>query len=125
VAPAEQSIEAAIGRDPVSRIRMAVVPGGKPARTDVRCLAQRDGYSALACKLHSGRTHQIRVHLAWRGHPLVSDPLYGGAPGLGLLRQGLHARQLGLRHPISGQDLAFDAQPPADFAAAWSLVIGG
>ena len=88
VEPAEQSIEAAIGRDPVSRIRMAVVAGGKPARTDVRCLAQRDGYSALACKLHSGRTHQIRVHLAWRGHPLVSDALYGGAPGLGLQRQG-------------------------------------
>jgi len=125
VEPAEQSIEAAIGRDPVSRIRMAVVPGGKPARTDVRRLARRDGYSALACKLHSGRTHQIRVHLAWRGHPLVSDPLYGGAPGLGLQRQGLHARQLGLRHPITGQDLAFDAVPPADFAAAWSQLIGG
>jgi 23S rRNA pseudouridine1911/1915/1917 synthase len=125
VEPAEQSIEAAIGRDPVSRIRMAVVPGGKPARTDVRRLAQRDGYSALACKLHSGRTHQIRVHLAWRGHPLVSDPLYGGAPGLGLQRQGLHARQLGLRHPTTGQELAFDAVPPADFAAAWSQLIGG
>ena len=124
VEPSEQSIEADIGRDPVSRVRMAVVAGGKPARTDVTCLAQRDGFSALALKLHSGRTHQIRVHMAWRGHPLVSDELYGGAPGLGLQRQALHARQLRLLHPITGETLAFDASAPVDFAAAWAQVAG-
>jgi 23S rRNA pseudouridine1911/1915/1917 synthase len=119
VRPTEQHIDAPIGRDPVSRIRMAVVASGKPARTDVRCLAQRCGFSALACKLHSGRTHQIRVHLASIGHPLVSDALYGGAPALGLQRQGLHAERLRLQHPASGRWLDFECPPPSDFAAAW------
>jgi 23S rRNA pseudouridine1911/1915/1917 synthase len=123
VAPAEQVIDAPIGRDPVSRVRMAVVASGKPARTDVTCLAQHAGFSALACKLHSGRTHQIRVHLASRGHPLVADALYGGAEALGLKRQALHARHLRLRHPLSGAWLDFDGPPPADFAAAWQQVL--
>ncbi len=122
VTPSEQQIDTAIGRDPASRVRMAVVASGKPARTDVRCVAYRDGFSALQCKLHSGRTHQIRVHLAWRGHPLVADALYGGAPGLGLQRQGLHAVRLRLQQPASGSWLDFECPPPADFAHAWSLV---
>ncbi len=120
---AEQTIDAAIGRDPVSRIRMAVVASGKPARTDVQCLASHAGFSALACRLHTGRTHQIRVHLASRGHPLVSDALYGGAPGLGMQRQALHAVRLRLRHPLSGDWLDFECQPPPDFAAAWAQVM--
>ncbi|MDE2454078.1 MAG: RluA family pseudouridine synthase, partial [Burkholderiales bacterium] len=119
VEPVHQSIEAPIGRDPAMRLRMAVVPGGKAARTDVERLAARDGVSALACTLHSGRTHQIRVHLAWRGHPLVADALYGGRPALGMTRQALHAVRLELEHPIERTALAFDCAPPADFAAAW------
>jgi len=118
------SIEAAIGRDPVSRVRMAVVAAGKPARTDVARLAWRDGISAVRCALHTGRTHQIRVHLAWRGHPLLADALYGGAPALGLLRQALHATRLGLRHPITAQALAFDEPLPADLLAGWSAICG-
>jgi 23S rRNA pseudouridine1911/1915/1917 synthase len=114
------SIDAPIGRDPVSRIRMAVVGGGKPARTDVRLLGAAEGFSALHCTLHTGRTHQIRVHLASRGHPLVSDPVYGGKPALGLARQALHAARLGFAHPASGAPLLFHAKPPADFAAASS-----
>jgi len=119
-----QTIDAPIGRDPSVRVRMAVVASGKPARTDVELMACREGCSAVQCVLHTGRTHQIRVHLAWRGHPLVADAVYGGRPALGMSRQALHATRLELAHPISGTALAFDCPPPADFAAAWRLVVG-
>jgi 23S rRNA pseudouridine1911/1915/1917 synthase len=101
---------------------MAVVPGGRPARTDVAVLAAHDGLSALSCTLHTGRTHQIRVHLAWKGHPLVADALYGGRPALGMARQALHATELKLAHPVSRAPLAFNCPPPADFQAAWPSV---
>jgi 23S rRNA pseudouridine1911/1915/1917 synthase len=117
------SIDAPIGRDPVSRVRMAVVPRGRPARTDVRCLAVADGVSALECRLHTGRTHQIRVHLASRGHPLVADALYGGQPALGLERQALHAARLAFAHPATGRALAFDAPLPDDLRRAWEAVL--
>lgn len=116
------SVDAPIGRDPQSRVRMAVLASGKPARTDVQVLARSDTTSALRCVLHSGRTHQIRVHLASRGHPLVADAVYGGRPALGMQRQALHAARLEFAHPILGQPLVFDAPPPADFAAAWQRV---
>ncbi|MFT3821051.1 MAG: RluA family pseudouridine synthase [Rubrivivax sp.] len=122
VQPAVQRIDAPIGRDPASRIRMAVVAGGRPAQTDVECLAVHEGFSALRCKLHTGRTHQIRVHLASRGHPLVADALYGGKPALGLQRQALHAEWLAFEHPLSRKPMAFQRDPPADFAAAWTQV---
>jgi 23S rRNA pseudouridine1911/1915/1917 synthase len=124
VAPAPFSIEAPIGRDPVSRVRMAVVGSGKAARTDVKRLACRDGISAVQCTLHTGRTHQIRVHLSARGHPLVADALYGGAPALGLERQALHAARLGLQHPITATPLTFEEPLPADLAAAWAVICG-
>ena len=116
------SIDAPIGRDPVSRVRMAVVPGGKPARTDFERLTAGEGVAALQCRLHTGRTHQIRVHLASHGHPLVADAVYGGAPALGLQRQGLHAVRLAFAHPVEGRELAFEAPMPADLAAAWSAL---
>ena len=113
------SIEAPIGRDPQSRVRMAVVGSGRPARTDVQAVACGEGLSALRCTLHTGRTHQIRVHLASRGHPLVADAVYGGRPALGMARQALHATRLGFEHPISSAPLTFESTPPADFASAW------
>jgi len=120
--PTERRLDAPIGRDPASRIRMAVVGTGKPARTDVLRLHSRAGFSALQCILHTGRTHQIRVHLAWCGHPLVADATYGGGAALGMARQALHAARLSLRHPLTGADLDFECPVPADFAAAWSAV---
>lgn len=124
VGPRPFSIDAPIGRDPASRVRMAVVAGGKAARTDVDPVALREGVSALRCSLHTGRTHQIRVHLAHRGHPLLADSLYGGRPALGLTRQALHAAHLSLAHPIDRRPLAFDAPAPPDFEVAWREVTG-
>ena len=107
--PATRSftIDAPVGRDPAARIRMAVVASGKPARTDIECLASTGDLSALRCTLHTGRTHQIRVHLSSRGLPLVGDRLYGGEAALGVGRQALHAAELAFAHPASGRPIAF------------------
>jgi 23S rRNA pseudouridine1911/1915/1917 synthase len=127
VVPAAQRIDAPIGRDPRSPLRMAVVSvarGGREARTDVEGLACREGISAVRCTLHTGRTHQIRVHLAHQGWPLVADGLYGGRAALGLQRQALHAATLALAHPVTRAPLHFTAPPPRDFAQAWAQVAG-
>jgi 23S rRNA pseudouridine1911/1915/1917 synthase len=117
------TIEAPIGRDPQLRTRMAVVAGGKPARTDVIRLARGAAACGLQCTLHTGRTHQIRVHLASRGHPLVGDRLYGGRAEFGLQRQGLHAERLAFAHPVQGQRLAFESALPPDLAQAWRTAL--
>ncbi|MFT3717425.1 MAG: RluA family pseudouridine synthase [Pseudorhodoferax sp.] len=126
--PATRTVDAPIGRDPRQRLRMAVVDlardAGKAARTDFECLAQAEAGCWLRCTLHTGRTHQIRVHAASIGHPLVADVLYGGAPAAGLARQALHAERLAFRHPITGAALALQAPLPDDLRAAlahWGL----
>jgi len=123
--PAWQSltIDAPIGRDPQLRTRMAVVAGGKPARTDVACLARGASASGLQCTLHTGRTHQIRVHLASRGHALVGDKLYGGRAEFGLHRQGLHAERLAFAHPVNGRPMAFERPLPPDLTQAWQAAL--
>ena len=120
----QDSIEAPIGRDPKVRVRMAVIHTGKWAKTDIDLVAYDQGIGAVRCTLHTGRTHQIRVHLAFRGHPLVSDELYGGRPALGMARQALHAAHLAFKHPITGEPLRFDSAPPADFQQAWAQIVG-
>ncbi len=117
-----QRIDAPIARDPKSRIRMAVVASGRAARTDVLRLASDGRCTAVRCTLHTGRTHQIRVHLASRGFPLVADALYGGAPLWGLQRQALHATRLAFLHPADGRAMSFDADLPEDMAMAWAAL---
>ena len=118
------SVEAPIGRDPQMRLRMAVVASAKAARTDVEWIASDDGLSALRCTLHTGRTHQIRVHLSSRGLPLVGDRLYGGKPAHGIERQALHAAELAFAHPLSGRPLAFLSALPPDLAPTWLRLTG-
>jgi 23S rRNA pseudouridine1911/1915/1917 synthase len=125
------TIEAPIARHPRQRQRMAVVPAdrGRPAATHWRLEKPLGVASLIACRLETGRTHQIRVHLAHIGHPLLGDPVYGAGfkskaaqlpetarrllDSLG--RQALHAAKLGFTHPITGEHLAFETAPPADF----------
>ena len=115
-------VNLAIGRDVRNRLRMAVVDleknSGKTAATDITVLQSSSGHCLVLCKLHTGRTHQIRVHLAAIGHPLVSDDLYGGALAGGLQRQALHAYRLAFNHPVTGQPLTFNSLLPADIQAA-------
>jgi 23S rRNA pseudouridine1911/1915/1917 synthase len=122
------TVDAPIGRHPHQRTRMAVLAsGGKPAITHYRVLERFRHYTALAVRLETGRTHQIRVHMAHRRYPLLGDPVYGGRlrlpPGASAAlaevlrdfrRQALHARVLGLQHPVTGAELQFECPLPDD-----------
>ncbi len=123
------TVDAPIGRHPVNRVRMAVVAGGKPARTHFRIREKFRAHTLLDVQLESGRTHQIRVHMAYVHHPLVGDPVYGGRPKLppaasgdlrsllrGFGRQALHARRLSLVHPLSGKAMVWESPVPEDLA---------
>lgn len=111
------TVDAPIGRDPRDRQRMAVVErNSKPAVTHYRVLERYPDYTLLECRLETGRTHQIRVHMAYISHPVVGDPKYGpGKPHFGLEGQLLHAGVLGFNHPVSGEYLEFSAPLPEIF----------
>lgn len=121
---AHRSVDAPIGRDPRNRLRMAVVDlaqhPGKSAHTDFDCLDGNAQGCLVQCTLHTGRTHQIRVHMASLGHPLLADALYGGSAAAGMERQALHAFRLAFAHPVSGQPLEFHAPLPVDMQSALS-----
>jgi 23S rRNA pseudouridine1911/1915/1917 synthase len=137
-APPAGEIEGAIGRDPRDRKRMSVRPrGGKQALTRYNTMrVWHGGVSLLECRLATGRTHQIRVHLAASGHPVIGDPLYlrrlpaaarlipepARSRLLDFPRQALHATRLGFRHPRTGHNLAFETPPPADFLTLLTLL---
>ncbi|MEJ2646721.1 MAG: 23S rRNA pseudouridine(1911/1915/1917) synthase RluD [Gammaproteobacteria bacterium] len=121
------TVDAPIGRHPVDRKRMAVVAGGKPAVTHYRVAERFRAHSRLRVHLETGRTHQIRVHMASVRHPLVGDPVYGGrlripagatealvAALRGFKRQALHAARLGLVHPLTGESMEWHSPLPAD-----------
>jgi 23S rRNA pseudouridine1911/1915/1917 synthase len=116
------TVDAPIGRHPVQRTRMAVVPGGKPAVTHYRVRRRFAAHTLLECDLETGRTHQIRVHLASIGHPLEGDPVYAGKARGVFRRQALHAWKLAFEHPKSGKPVRFESPMPADLAALLEAV---
>jgi 23S rRNA pseudouridine1911/1915/1917 synthase len=122
ISPASGMLEGPIGRHPRDRLRMAVVEGGRAARTAYHVLALQGGHTLVRCDLETGRTHQIRVHLAAAGHPVAGDELYGRRRAGDPDRPMLHAWRLRLRHPRTQEELSFEAEPPTDFVAIWRRV---
>lgn len=117
-------IEAALRRHPVHRKKMAVNDRGRPAVTDYRVIRSSAIASLLECRLHTGRTHQIRVHLHYLGHPLLGDKLYGGRRAGDYPRQMLHAWQLAFIHPRTQEQKKFTAPLPPDFTEAMARALG-
>jgi 23S rRNA pseudouridine1911/1915/1917 synthase len=127
-APERGLVDAPIARDPRDRKKMAVVEGGRRAVTEYEVVERLRGVSLVRCRLRTGRTHQIRVHLKHRGHPLVGDPVYSGAQWRGIPdkriqrllaqfpRQALHAARITFPHPSSGEAMTFEAPLAGDFA---------
>ena len=135
---AGETVEAPIGRHRTQRTRMAVTDGGRPAVTHYRVLARFAAHSFIAVRLETGRTHQIRVHLAWRHHALIGDPVYGGRLKIpqgasteltdslkGFRRQALHASDLGFEHPVAGTTMQFHAPLPEDLLGLLRVLGGG
>jgi 23S rRNA pseudouridine1911/1915/1917 synthase len=128
ISPRSVEITQPIGRDPRNRLRMAVVDltkhQGKLAKTEVELLQNCAQGCLVRCTLHTGRTHQIRVHMASMGHPLVADEVYAGIKAAGMDRQALHAYRLAFTHPETLEMMTFTSEIPPDFRAAlavWGL----
>ena len=114
-------VDAPIGRNPKDRLKMAVVSAdkGRRAVTNYHVIERSGKFTYVECRLETGRTHQIRVHMAYIGHPLLGDPLYGPRKGMsGVTGQVLHAKELGFVHPITGEYMEFDSELPLEFVKA-------
>lgn len=111
------TVDAPIGRHPTDRKKMAIVPDGRPARTDWRVLEELKGATLLECVLSTGRTHQIRVHMASLGHPVLGDPVYGPKKSPYPVEGGqlLHAGRIGFTHPVTGAHKIFESEPEERF----------
>jgi len=126
--PSEGTIDARVGRSDADRKKMTVLPNnssrGKSAVTHYKVIERLDGAAVIECRLETGRTHQVRVHCASIGHPLLGDPAYGRTPKslrpvlerTGFARQALHAAELGFQHPVTGEIVQFRSDLPADMA---------
>ena len=122
----EGTVDLPIGRHPTDRKKMAVLPkGGREAVTHYKVLEHYRGYSLAECVLETGRTHQIRVHMAALGHPVAGDPLYGGKCALPLGSQCLHAREIVFRHPVTGEEMRFSCPLPEEFRAVLEKLRAG
>jgi 23S rRNA pseudouridine1911/1915/1917 synthase len=110
------TIDAPIARDSKDRQKMAVVDKGKNAVTHFRVLERFGNFTLVECRLETGRTHQIRVHMKYIGYPLVGDPKYGPKKTMDIGGQALHAEVIGFIHPKTGEYLEFSAEPPAEFS---------
>ncbi len=126
--PASGSVDAPLARSPQNRKKIAIVAGGKRAVTHYSTITRLNDAALVECRLETGRTHQVRVHMASLGHPLIGDPVYGRTkpvhkPILETLcfrRQALHAARLGFIHPVNSNALTFDSEMPADMQELFS-----
>jgi 23S rRNA pseudouridine1911/1915/1917 synthase len=126
--PASGSVDAPLARSAQNRKKIAIVPGGKRAVTHYATIQPLRDAALVECRLETGRTHQVRVHMASLGHALLGDPVYGRVRGfpkqvletIGFRRQALHAARLGFIHPIKGDVMAFDSDMPADMQELFS-----
>jgi 23S rRNA pseudouridine1911/1915/1917 synthase len=117
------TIDGAIGRDPHNRLKYAITADGKPAITHYEVRERLHGAAELIFRLETGRTHQIRVHMAALGHPIVNDPIYGKTdPRFDLPGQALHAWRLSFRHPRTGREMEFQADPPPEYTSAKTIL---
>ena len=117
------TIDGAIGRDPHNRLRYTITAEGKPAVTHYELRERLREASELVFTLETGRTHQIRVHMAAMGHPVINDPVYGKTdPRFDMPGQALHAWRLAFRHPATGRELQFQADPPDEYRNARDIL---
>ncbi|MDD6244540.1 MAG: RluA family pseudouridine synthase [bacterium] len=115
IKPARGTIDAPIGRDPKDRLKMKVIAGGKEAVTHFKVLKRYQNKTLIECQLDTGRTHQIRVHLAYINHPVVNDPVYGHSKKTTSFGQMLHSYKIELVEPLTKEHLEFTKEPPKEF----------